>query len=107
MNVCTGDRGRGPVQKFEIEGWMPARGGWGETHSASRFHDYQSRRLNLRYRDGDGKVRFCHTLNNTAIATPRVLIPILELNQEPDGSIRIPRALIPHMGGMERIEKAR
>ena len=83
---------------------MPSRDGWGETHSASRFHDYQARRMNLRYRDGSGKLRFCHTLNNTAIATPRVLIPILENNQDAEGGIRIPPALVPYMGGRERIE---
>ncbi|MCA8960892.1 MAG: serine--tRNA ligase, partial [Planctomycetes bacterium] len=96
----------GQVQKFDIEAWMPSRGGYGETHSASRFHDFQSRRLNLRYRDEEGKVRFCHTLNNTAIATPRVLISILENNQQADGSVRIPPALVPYMGGRDRIEKS-
>ncbi len=105
VNVCTGDLGMGQVQKFDIESWMPSRGGYGETHSASRFHDFQSRRLNLRYRDENGKVRFCHTLNNTAIATPRVLISLLENNQQADGTVRIPEVLVPYMGGMERIEK--
>ena len=99
VNVCTGDLGMGQLQKFDIECWMPSRNGWGETHSASRFHEYQSRRMNLRYRSADGKLRFCHTLNNTAIATPRVLIPILELFQEADGGVRIPPLLVPYMGG--------
>jgi seryl-tRNA synthetase len=104
VNVCTGDLGQGPVQKFDIETWMPSRDSYGETHSASRFYEFQARRLNMRYRDTDGKVKFCHTLNNTVIANPRVLIPILELYQNADGSITVPEALRPYMGGMEKIE---
>ncbi len=102
VDVCTGDLGVGQVRKFDIEAWMPSRG-WGETHSASRFYSYQSRRMDLRYRDAEGKVRFCHTLNNTAIATPRVLIAILENNQRADGSVRIPEVLVPYMGGITEI----
>ena len=102
VDVCTGDLGMGQVRKFDIEAWMPSRG-WGETHSASRFYDYQSRRMNLRYRGKDGKVHYCHTLNNTAIATPRVLIAILENHQREDGSIRIPEVLVPYMGGRTEI----
>ena len=104
VNVCTGDLGLGQVQKFDIETWMPSRNGYGETHSASRFYDFQARRLNTRYRDEDGKVRFCHTLNNTVIASPRILIPLLELNQNADGSVTVPSALRNYMGGMEKIE---
>jgi len=103
VNVCTGDLGQGQVQKFDIETWMPSRGGYGETHSASRFHEFQARRLKLRYRDSDKRVRFCHTLNNTVIASPRILIPILELYQNADGSVTIPDALRPYMGQRERI----
>jgi len=106
VNVCTGDLGMGQVQKFDIETWMPSRNSYGETHSASRFYEFQARRLKLRYRDGAKKVHFCHTLNNTVIASPRVLIPILELFQNRDGSVTIPQALRPFMGGRERIEKA-
>ena len=105
VNVCTGDLGMGQVQKFDIETWMPSRNAYGETHSASRFYEFQSRRLKLRYRDGAKKVHFCHTLNNTVIASPRVLIPILELFQNRDGTVTIPSALRPYMGGRERIEK--
>ena len=83
---------------------MPSRDSYGETHSASRFYEFQARRLNMRYRDGDGKIRFVHTLNNTVIASPRVLIPILELYQNADGSVTVPEALRPYMGGMEKIE---
>ena len=103
MNVCTGDLGRGQIKKYDIECWMPSRESYGETHSASRFGDFQARRLNLRYRDGQGKVHFCHTLNNTVIASPRILIPLLELNQQQDGSIVIPEALRSYLGGQERI----
>ncbi len=105
VNVCTGDLGQGQVQKFDIETWMPSRGGYGETHSASRFYEFQARRLKLRYRDGAKKVHFCHTLNNTVIASPRILIPILELYQNQDGTIAIPAVLRPYMGGRERMEK--
>lgn len=103
VNVCGGDLGRPQVQKFDIETWMPSRQGYGETHSASRFHDFQARRLNLRYRDAAGRVQFCHTLNNTVIASPRILIPILENFQEADGSVVVPVALRPHLGGLERL----
>ena len=104
VNVCTGDLGPGPVQKFDIETWMPSRNSYGETHSASRYYEFQARRLNMRYRDAEGDVRFCHTLNNTVVASPRILIPILELNQNADGSVTVPKALRAYMGGMERIE---
>ncbi|MCP4247293.1 MAG: serine--tRNA ligase [bacterium] len=107
VNVCTGDLGQGQVQKFDIETWMPSRDSYGETHSASRFHEFQARRLKLRYRDSRKKVRFCHTLNNTVIASPRILIPLLELNQNEDGSVTIPEVLRPYMGGKERIEAIR
>ena len=105
VNVCTGDLGQGQVQKFDIETWMPSRESYGETHSASRFYEFQARRLKLRYRGADNKVRFCHTLNNTVIASPRILIPILELNQSADGSVTIPEALRPYMGGRATIER--
>ena len=104
VNVCTGDLGRGQVQKFDIETWMPSRNSYGETHSASRFYDFQARRMNLRYKNADGKNVFCHTLNNTVIATPRVLIPLLELYQNANGSITIPEVLRPYMQNRERIE---
>ncbi len=103
VNVCTGDLGMGQVQKYDIETWMPSRNSYGETHSASRFYEFQARRLKLRYRDGAKKVQFCHTLNNTVIASPRILIPLLELNQNADGTVTIPPALRPYMGGRGRI----
>jgi seryl-tRNA synthetase len=99
VNVCSGDLGQGQVQKFDIETWMPSRKSYGETHSASRFFDFQSRRLDLRYRPTEGgKPKFCHTLNNTVIASPRVLIALLENHQQKDGSVAIPKALQPFFG---------
>jgi seryl-tRNA synthetase len=93
------------IQKFDLETWMPSRDAYAETHSASRFHDFQARRLDLRYRATDGRVHFCHTLNNTVIASPRILIPILENYQQADGSVAVPPALRPYMNGLERITR--
>jgi seryl-tRNA synthetase len=104
--VCTGDLGRGQAKKYDIEAWMPSRGNYCETHSASKFYEFQARRMNLRYKDPQTKKNFfCHTLNNTVIASPRVLIPILELYQNADGSVTVPTVLQPYMGGKGRIEK--
>jgi len=105
VNVCTGDLGRGQVQKYDIEIWMPSRNSYGETHSASRFYEFQARRMDLRYKNTQNKNVFCHTLNNTVIASPRILIPILELNQNPDGSVNIPKLLQPYMNGRDKIAK--
>ncbi len=97
-NVCTGDLGRGQAKKFDIEAWMPSRNGYCETHSASKFYEFQARRMNLRYKDPVTKKNlFCHTLNNTVIASPRILIPILELYQHSDGSVTVPKVLRPYM----------
>lgn len=104
MMVCTGDMGQGKVEMYDIETWMPSRNSYSETHSASRLGEFQARRLNLRYRGEDRKTCFCHTLNNTVIASPRILIPILELNQNADGSVTVPKALRPYMNGLERVE---
>ena len=105
VNVCGGDLGLPQVKKYDIETWMPSREAYSETHSASRFYDFQARRLKLRYRDRQGKVHYAHTLNNTVIASPRILIPILENYQQEDGSVVVPEALRPYMGGIERIER--
>lgn len=103
IEICTGDMGMAKYRMYDIETWMPSRDGYCETHSASNLLDFQARRLNLRYRDKDRKVRFCYTLNNTVIASPRILIPLLELNQNGDGSINIPKALQGYMQGRDRI----
>ena len=102
--VCSGDMGLGQYYKNDIETWMPSRKSYGETHSCSTFLDFQSRRLNIRYKDKDGKTQFVHTLNNTCIASPRILIPILEIYQNADGSVTVPEVLRPYMGGKARIE---
>lgn len=102
--VCTGDLGRGQAKKYDIEAWMPSRKSYSETHSASKFHEFQARRMNLRYKDSKTKKNlYCHTLNNTVIASPRVLIPLMEMYQNADGSISIPEVLRPYMGGRDRI----
>jgi seryl-tRNA synthetase len=105
VNVCGGDLGAPQVKKYDIETWMPSRNAYGETHSASRFYDFQARRLKLRYRDRQGKVHYAHTLNNTVIASPRILIPLLEIYQQEDGSVIVPEALRSYMGGLERISR--
>jgi seryl-tRNA synthetase len=93
-----GDLGLGQVKKYDIEGWVPSEKRYRETHSSSYFHDFQTRRLNIKYKDEDGKLKFAHSLNNTAIATPRILIHIIENNQNEDGSINIPEVLQKYMG---------
>ena len=106
VNVCTGDLGRGQAKKFDIEAWMPSRENFCETHSASKFYEFQARRMNLRYKETSSKKNlFCHTLNNTVIASPRILIPILELYQNADGTVTIPEVLRPYMNGKEKITK--
>lgn len=111
INCCTGDIGVKNAAMFDIESWMPSRfdgkneaTGYGETHSASRLYEFQARRCNIRYKGVDGKVRFCHTLNNTVVASPRILIPIIENYQNADGSVTVPEVLRQYMGGRERIE---
>lgn len=99
---CGGDLGLGQVKKYDIEVWVPSEKKYRETHSSSYFHDFQTRRLNIKYRDPEGKLRYAHSLNNTAIATPRVLVSVVENYQNADGTIRIPEALRPYMG-KERI----
>lgn len=96
--MCTGDMGEPQVKKYDIETWMPGRNSYGETMSNSVMGDFQARRLKIRYKAKDGKTRYCHTLNNTAIASPRILIAILENYQEKDGSVRIPRVLQSYLG---------
>jgi len=101
---CGGDLGLGQVKKYDIETWVPSEGKYRETHSSSYFHDFQTRRLNIRYRDDQGAMQYAHSLNNTALATPRILISIIENNQNEDGSINIPKVLQQYMG-KDKIEK--
>ena len=101
IETSTGDMGLGKYRMNDIESWVPSLGKYRETHSCSTLHDWQARRANLRYRDADGKVRFAHTLNNTALASPRILVPLLENHQTADGRVRLPEAIRPLMGGDE------
>ena len=101
IETSTGDMGLGKYRMNDIESWVPSLQKYRETHSCSTLHDWQARRANLRYRGSDGKVRFAHTLNNTALASPRILVPLLENHQTEDGRVRLPEALQPLMGGGE------
>jgi seryl-tRNA synthetase len=100
---CGGDLGLGQVKKYDLEAWVPTEGKYRETHSASYFHDFQTRRLSIKYVDAAGERRFAHSLNNTAIASPRILVPFLECHQQADGSVKIPEALRPYLGGLDFI----
>lgn len=95
---CGGDLGQGQVKKYDIELWVPGEQKYREISSASYFHDFQTRRLNTRYKDNEGKVRFAHSLNSTAIPTPRILVSLIENFQRADGSIEIPEVLRSYMG---------
>lgn len=96
INVCTGDMGAGKYKMYDIETWMPSRQSYGETHSNSNLTDWQARRLNLKVKSKDGKTLYPYTLNNTVIASPRILIAILENFQQSEGSVKIPEALTPY-----------
>ena len=101
---CGADLGLGQVKKYDIEVWMPSEGKYRETHSSSYFHDFQARRLNIRYRDGD-TLRYVHSLNNTALAVPRIVTQIVENYQNKDGSITVPEVLRGYVG-KEKIGKS-
>jgi seryl-tRNA synthetase len=98
IETSTGDMGLGKYRMNDIESWVPSLGKYRETHSCSTLHDWQARRANIRYRGSDGKVRFAHTLNNTALASPRILVPLLENHQTADGRVRLPKAMQALMG---------
>ena len=105
VEICTGDLGAPAYRKWDLEAWMPGRNGgeWGEITSASNCTDFQARRLNIRYKDDDGKNKFVYTLNGTAIAISRALIAILENYQMEDGSIKVPDVLVP-LCGFDKID---
>lgn len=98
---CGGDLGLGQVKKYDIELWVPKEGKYREISSASYFHDFQTRRLNIRYKDADGKLKYAHSLNSTAIPTPRILVSLIENYQQADGSIKIPEVLVKYMNKSE------
>jgi seryl-tRNA synthetase len=99
IETSTGDMGLGKFRMNDLESWVPSLGKYRETHSCSTLHDWQARRANIRYRGSDGKVRFAHTLNNTALASPRILVPLVENHQTEDGRVRLPPVLQELMGG--------
>ena len=99
IELCTGDLGFGSAKTYDLEVWSPGQDTYLEVSSCSNFEDFQARRMNLRFKDAAGKNRFCHTLNGSGTALPRLFAALIEANQLPDGSIRIPEALQPYFGG--------
>jgi seryl-tRNA synthetase len=96
--VCTGDLAAGQVARYDIEAWVPSQKKYRETHSDSYLFDFQTRRLNIRYRDKKGEIHFAHSLNNTGLAVPRILIPLIENHQQKDGSVLVPKVLQKYTG---------
>lgn len=105
LSICTADMGAGKYKMYDIETWMPSRNSYGETHSDSNLTDWQTRRLNIKYAASGGKKEYAYALNNTAIASPRILIAILENYQQRDGSIKIPEVLKPYVNNKDVIRK--
>jgi seryl-tRNA synthetase len=105
IELCTGDLGFSAAKCYDIELWAPAQDKWLEVSSCSNFHDYQARRANIRYRNEEGKPAFVHTINGSGVALPRLVIAIMENNQNADGSINLPEVLWSYMGGLKRLEK--
>jgi len=101
---CGGDLGLGQVKKYDVELWVPKENKYREIGSASYFHDFQTRRFGIRYKDEEGKINYAHSMNATAIATPRILVSLIENCQQADGSVKIPEVLRPYMGGKEVIK---
>jgi seryl-tRNA synthetase len=101
IELCTGDVGFGSAKTYDIEAWSPGQDGYLEVSSCSNFEDFQARRMNLRFKDADGKNRFCHTLNGSGLALPRVFAALVETGQQPDGSIRLPEVLHRYFGAAE------
>ncbi|MCB9060217.1 MAG: serine--tRNA ligase [Halobacteriovoraceae bacterium] len=101
IECCTGDMGAGKYRMFDIECWVPSEQTYRETHSCSALLDWQARRTNTRYRVGEKEVEYCHTLNNTMVASPRILVPLIECHQDENGRIRIPKALRSYMRNEE------
>jgi seryl-tRNA synthetase len=101
IELCTGDLGFGGAKTYDIEVWSPGQNAYLEVSSCTNFEEFQARRMNLRFKDSDGKNRFCHTLNGSGLALPRLLAALIETYQQPDGSVRIPEKLQPHFGAAE------
>jgi seryl-tRNA synthetase len=103
LELCSGDISFAAAKCYDIELWAPGHNGWLEVSSCSNFEDFQARRANIRYRDADGKTRFIHTLNGSGVALPRLMIALLENYQQEDGSVLLPPAIVPYMGGVDRL----
>ena len=101
VELCTGDLGFGSARTYDIEVWSPGQNSYLEVSSCSNFEEFQARRMNLRYKDAEGKNRFGHTINGSGLALPRVFATLIETYQQPDGSVRIPEKLQPYFGGSE------
>ncbi len=101
IELCTGDVGFGSAKTYDIEAWSPGQNAYLEVSSCSNFGDYQARRMNLRYKDAEGKNRFCHTLNGSGLALPRVFAALIETGQQADGSVRLPEPLHAYFGASE------
>lgn len=106
LAICTGDLKGAHVKSYDTELWVPKEGRYREIASASYYHDFQTRRFNTRYKDEDGKLKYVHSLNATAIPTPRILVSLVENFQQADGSVKIPDALVPYMNGQTQIKKS-
>jgi len=96
--MCTGDMGFTQTKKYDLEVWSPGQSRWLEVSSCSNFESFQARRMMLRFRDGQGKITMCHTLNGSGLALPRVVSALIETGQQPDGKVRLPAVLVPYMG---------
>lgn len=107
LSLCTGDISFAAAKCYDIELWAPGQNGWLEVSSCSNFEAFQARRANIRYRRADGKLDFVHTLNGSGVALARLMVAILENGQEADGSVTLPEAIVPYMGGIRRIEPPR
>ncbi|MCE0485095.1 MAG: serine--tRNA ligase [Methylacidiphilales bacterium] len=103
VSLCTGDIGFGAAKCYDIEVWAPGVGAWLEVSSCSNFEDFQARRMNLRYKNSEGKNIFCHTLNGSGLALPRLFIALLETYQQADGHILLPEPLQPYLGGLKKL----
>ena len=105
LAICTGDLKGAHVKSYDTELWVPQEGKYREIASASYYHDFQTRRLNTRYKDDDGKIKYVYSLNATAAPTPRILVSLVENFQQADGSVKIPEVLVPYMNGLVAIKK--
>jgi len=104
VQLCTGDMGFGAAKTYDLEVWLPAQGAWREISSVSNCESFQARRMQARFRNAQGKPEYLHTLNGSGVAVGRALVAVLENHQQPDGSVRIPQALRPYLGGLETLK---